>query len=89
MKPNEWVLTIVQLAAPIYCFAVGMVPQGIFLTVWLIIFGISEGIAKAKTGKTLSQHVWAKNRTERVILSLIMIAGMVALGVHFVFGGGN
>lgn len=89
MKPNEWVLTITQLAAPIYCFAVGMKPQGIFLTVWLVIFGAAEGIAKATTGKTLSQHVWTKNRAERITISIIMIAGMIALGFHFVFGGGN
>jgi len=89
MKPNEWVLTIVQIAAPVYCFAVGMIPQGIFLTAWLLIFGAAEGISKAITGKTLSQKVWEKNRTERIILSIIMIAGMIALGFHFVFGGGN
>ena len=88
MKPNEWVLTIVQLAAPIFCFAVGMVPQAIFLTIWLIVFGLAEWIAKAKTGKTLSQHVWTKPKWIRVVLSLIMIAGMAALGFHFVYGGG-
>ena len=86
MKPNEWVLTIVQLAAPIFCFAVGLIPQGIFLTVWLVIFGLAEWIAKAKTGKTLSQHVWTKPLWIRATLSAIMIAGMVALGYHFCFG---
>jgi hypothetical protein len=87
MKPNEWVLTIVQLAAPIFCFATGMIPQGIFLTVWLVIFGLAEWVAKAKTGKTLSQHVWSKPMWVRVVLSAIMIAGMVALGYHFIWGG--
>jgi hypothetical protein len=89
MKPNEWVLTIVQLAAPIFCFAVGMVPQGIFLTVWLVIFGLAEWIAKSTTGKTLSQHVWANPKWKRIVLSAIMVAGMVALGYHFIFGGGQ
>ena len=87
MKTNEWILTIVQLAAPIFCFAVGLIPQGIFLTVWLVVFGLAEWIAKAKTGKTLSQHVWSKPMWVRVVLSAIMIAGMVALGYHFVWGG--
>ena len=87
MKPNEWVLTIVQVAAPVFCFAVGLIPQGIFLTVWLVIFGLAEWIAKAKTGKTLSQHVWDRPMWIRVVLSLIMIAGMVALGYHFTIGG--
>lgn len=89
MKPNEWVLTIVQLAAPIFCFAVGMIPQGIFLTAWLVFFGISEGIAKWKTGKTLSQHVWTKPKWVRVVLSALMVAGMLALGFHFIWGGGS
>mgnify|MGYP001103360019 CR=1 FL=1 len=88
MKPNEWVLTIVQLAAPIYCFIVGMVPQGIFLSCWIVFFGIGELVWKKITGKTLSGKVWEKNKVERIILSLIMIAGMIALGYHFVFGGG-
>ena len=86
MKINEWVLTIVQLAAPIFCFATGMIPQGIFLTVWLVIFGLAEWLAKAKTGKTLSQHVWTQPTWKRVVLSIIMIAGMVALGYHFIWG---
>ena len=89
MKPNEWVLTIVQLAAPVFCFAVGLIPQGIFLTVWLVIFGLAEWIAKAKTGKTLSQHVWAKPLWVRIVLSVIMTGGMVALGWHFIWGGGG
>ena len=88
MKPNEWVLTIVQLAAPIFCFAVGMVPQGIFLTVWLVVFGLAEWIAKASTGKTLSQHVWTKPKWVRIVLSALMVAGMLALGFHFIWGGG-
>lgn len=88
MKPNEWVLTIVQLAAPIFCFTVGMVPQGIFLTVWLVIFGLAEWIAKATTGKTLSQHVWTKPMWVRHVLGAIMTGGMIALWVHFTVGGG-
>ena len=88
MKLNEWVLTMVQLAAPVFCFAVGLVPQGIFLTCWLVFFGIAELVAKATTGKTLSQHVWKKALWIRVALSAIMVAGMIALAVHFVIGGG-
>ena len=86
MKLNELVLTILQLAAPIFCFATGMVWQGIFLTVWLVLFGITEWRLKVKTGKTLSQHVWAKPMWVRIVLSVLMILGMVALGYHFVFG---
>ena len=86
MKPNEIVLTIVQLAAPIFCFATGMVPQGIFLTCWIIFFGLGELVCKAKTGKTLSQKVWEKPKWVRIVLSLIMIAGMIALGYHFIWG---
>ena len=85
MKPNEWVLTIVQVSAPVFCFAAGMIPQGIFLTVWLVIFGLAEWIAKAKTGKTLSQHVWAQPMWKRIVLSLLMIAVMMALGYHFIW----
>lgn len=87
MKPNEWVLTIVQLAAPIFCFIVGMTAQGIFLTCWLVFFGLSEWFTKSRTGKTLSQLVWEKPLTYRIILSIIMVLGMVALGVHFIIGG--
>ena len=89
MKPNEMVLTIVQLAAPIYCFMNGMIPQGIFLSIWIVIFGIAEFVSKATTGGTLSQNVWKQPKAKRIILSLIMIAGMVALGYHFIWGGGN
>ena len=88
MKINEYVLTIVQLAAPVFAFAIGIVPMGIFLTLWLIAFGIAEWVSKASTGKTLSQHVWAKPVWVRALLSAIMIGGMVALGWHFVWGGG-
>ena len=86
MKPNEFVLTIVQLAAPIFCFAVGMVPQGIFLSVWVVFFGIGELVSKAVTGKTLSGNVWKQPTWKRVVLSIIMILGMVALGYHFIWG---
>jgi UDP-N-acetyl-D-mannosaminuronic acid transferase (WecB/TagA/CpsF family) len=86
MKPNEWVLTIVQLAAPIFCFSLGMKAQGIFLSVWLVFFGISEAIAKGTTGKTLSQHVWTKPKWVRHTLGAIMTAGMIALWVHFAIG---
>ena len=89
MKPNEWVLTIVQLAAPIYCFWTGMIPQGIFLSIWIVVFGIAELIAKAVTGKTLSSNVWDQPKAKRVVISVIMIAGMIALGYHFIWGGGH
>jgi hypothetical protein len=71
MKPNEWVLTIVQIAAPVYAFNIGNKPMGIFLTLWLVAFGIAEGISKWKTGGTLSQNVWKQPKHRRIILSLI------------------
>lgn len=86
MKPNEWVLTIVQLAAPITAFAFGIIPMGIFLTLWLIAFGLAEWVCKSRTGKTLSQHVWAQPTWKRVVLSAIMVAGMCALAFHFIWG---
>jgi hypothetical protein len=88
MKPNEYVLTIVQLAAPIAAFAFGIVPMGIFLSIWIVVFGLAEWISKMKTNKTLSQHVWAQPLWKRIVLSAIMVAGMIALGYHFIFGGG-
>lgn len=87
MKPNEWVLTIVQLSVPIFCFSTGMIPQGIFTSVWVVFFGIGELVSKAKTGKTLSGNVWAQPTWKRVVLSILMIAGMIALGYHFIWGG--
>ena len=86
MKPNELVLTILQLAAPVFCFAVGMTYQGWFLVAWLVFFGITELVLKKTTGKTLSQWVWSKEKWKRVVLSVLMIAGMMALGYHFIWG---
>jgi hypothetical protein len=86
MKANEYILTIVQLAAPITAFAFGIKPMGIFLTIWLVAFGMAELISKSWTDKTLSQHVWKQPKWKRIVLSLIMIAGMLALGWHFVWG---
>lgn len=89
MKLNEWVLTVLQVAAPVYCFSVGMIPQGIFLTIWIVFFGVGELVSKKLTGSTLSQNVWKHPRIQRVIISALMVAGMVALAYHFIFGGGN
>ena len=86
MKANEWVLTILQVAAPVFCFAVGMTYQGWFLVAWLVFFGITELVLKKTTGKTLSQWVWSKEKWKRVVLSVLMIAGMMALGYHFIWG---
>ena len=86
MKPNELILTILQLAAPIFCFSVGMTYQGWFLVCWIVFFGITEFVIKATTGKTLSQHVWAKTMWKRVVLSILMILGMISLGWHFIWG---
>jgi len=86
MKPNEYVLTILQLAAPVFCFATGMIYQGWFLVAWLVLFGITELVLKASTGKTLSQWVWAQPKWKRIVLSILMIAGMMALGYHFIWG---
>jgi hypothetical protein len=86
MKPNEWVLTILQVAAPVFCFAAGMIPQGIFLTIWLVFFGLTEWFLKVKTGNTLSQHVWAQPKWKRIVLSVLMVGGMIALAFHFIWG---
>ncbi len=86
MKPNEWVLTILQVAAPVFCFSVGLIWQGVFLTIWLVFFGITELVLKKTTGKTLSQHVWAHSMWKRVVLSALMVGGMIALGWHFIWG---
>jgi hypothetical protein len=86
MKPNEIVLTILQIAAPVFCFAVGMTYQGWFLVCWIVFFGITELVLKAKTGKTLSQWVWTKEKWKRIVLAALMIAGMMALGYHFIWG---
>ena len=88
MKPNEYVLTILQLAAPIAAFCFGNIPMGIFLTIWMVIFGIAEFVSKKLTGGTLSQNVWKMPMKRRIILSLIMVAGMMALAYHFIWGGG-
>ena len=87
MKPNEWVLTIIQVAAPVYCFINGLIPQGIFLTIWIVVFGIAELVSKKITGSTLSGNVWKQPKGKRIIISIIMIAGMIALGYHFIWGG--
>lgn len=89
MKPNEMVLTILQIAAPIFCFAIGLPTQGWFLVAWIVFFGATELIIKATTGRTLSQWVWTKPKWQRIVLSALMVAGMVALAYHFIFGGGN
>jgi hypothetical protein len=86
MKTNELVLTILQVAAPIFCFTVGLVWQGLFLCLWIALFATVELTLKAKTGKTLSGWVWTKPMWVRVVLSVLMIAGMVALGYHFIWG---
>jgi len=86
MKPNEWVLTILQVTAPIVCFSFGIPAMGWFLVAWLVFFGGCEVYAKHKTGKTLSQHVWTLPMHQRVIISLVMVSGMGALGFHFIWG---
>jgi hypothetical protein len=88
MKPNEMVLTILQIAAPVYCFAIGLPTQGWFLVAWIVFFGITELVLKAKTGKTLSQWVWTKPKWQRVVLGGLMTAGMAVLAWHFIWGGG-
>lgn len=89
MKLNEMVLTILQIAAPVFCFAIGLPTQGWFLVAWIVFFGVTELVLKAATGKTLSQWVWTKPKWQRIVLSALMVAGMVSLAYHFIFGGGN
>lgn len=84
MKPNEYVLTLVQILAPIAAFCFHNIPMGIFLTIWLVVFGIAEFVSKNITGSTLSQNVWKMSKTKRIILSAIMVAGMIALAYHFI-----
>jgi len=86
MKPNEWVLTITMLSVSVFCFSTGLIWQGIFWTSFLVYFGAWEFLLKAKTGKTLSQHVWAKDKWIRVVLSLLTVLAFVALGYHFIWG---
>lgn len=86
MKINEIILTVLQIAAPVFCFAIGLPTQGWFLVAWICFFGATELILKQVTGKTLSQWVWTKPMWQRVVLSILMIAGMVALGWHFIWG---
>jgi hypothetical protein len=88
MKPNEWVLMITMLAVSIFCFAVGLVWQGIFWTTFLIYFGIWELVLKHRTDKTLSQHVWSKPLWVRIVLSVLMVAAFISLGYHFIAGAG-
>jgi hypothetical protein len=86
MKPNEIVLTVLQVAAPVYCFAIGLPTQGWFLVAWIVFFGITELVVKAKTGKTLSSWVWTKPKWQRAVLGALMVAGMIALAYHFIWG---
>lgn len=86
MKPNEWVLTITMLSVSIFCFATGMIWQGLFWTSFLVFFGIVEWQIKKRTGKTLSQWVWTKPVWVRVVLSILQILAFAALGYHFIWG---
>ena len=86
MKKNELTLTIIQIAAPVFCFAVGLPTQGWFLVAWIGFFGATELILKNSTGKTLSQWVWTKPMWVRHVLGALMTAGMLALWYHFAFG---
>ena len=89
MKKNEWALTVLQIAAPVFAFAVGLPTQGWFLVGWCCAFGITEVVLKATTGKTLSGWVWTKPRWVRHTIGALMTAGMLALWFHFAFGGGK
>jgi hypothetical protein len=86
MKPNEYVLTILQVAAPIVAFSFGIPWLGWFLVAWLCFFGVVEWQAKVRSGKTLSQWVWTLPKWQRVVISLVMVSGMGALAFHFIWG---
>ena len=88
MKINEWILTIFNVAVVVFCFSTGLIWQGWFMTWWLVSFGLIELLLKRTTGKTLSQHVWSHKKWKRVVLSVLMVGSMMALGWHFIWGGG-
>ena len=86
MKANEIVLTVTMLAVAVFSYATGLIWQGHFWMCFLVFFGIVEVLLSKFTGKTLSQHVWAKPMWVRVVLSVLMVLAFMALGFHFIFG---
>ena len=56
---------------------------GVF-SIFYVIFGVIEIIAKTTSGKTVSQHVWTLPMWKRLIIVGCMILGWGALIAHFV-----
>jgi len=71
------------LGMPIAAFILGQVWLGIVFVIFYAIFGVIEVLAKAKTGKTVSQHVWTLPLGKRIVLVSAMIIGWSALILHF------
>jgi hypothetical protein len=71
------------LGMPITAFILGQVWVGAVFTIFYIIFGVIEVVAKAKTGKTVSQWEWTLPMWKRWILAGSIICGWTALILHF------
>jgi hypothetical protein len=77
------VFIVALLLMPITAFVFGQVWLGITFCVFYVCFGIIEVVAKAKSGKTVSQHVWTLPMWKRLLVIASMIIGWGALILHF------
>ena len=74
---------IALLLMPITAFIFGQFWLGLTFSVFYVCFGAIEIIAKAKSGNTVSQHVWKLTMEKRLVVVAAMIAGWTALILHF------
>ncbi|MBU0959751.1 MAG: hypothetical protein KKB31_07430 [Nanoarchaeota archaeon] len=74
---------IALLLMPVTAFLFGQFWLGMTFSVFYVCFGIIEVVAKAKSGSTVSQHVWKLPMGKRWIVIAAMIAGWSALILHF------
>jgi hypothetical protein len=74
---------IALLLMPITAFVFGQPWLGATFVVFYICFGIIEVIAKAKSGKTVSGHVWELPMWKRLLVIASMIIGWSSLILHF------
>ena len=86
MKLFDWIFIISQFLPTVFCYAVGMIPQGIFLTVWLVFVGLGELVSIKVTKKSLSQNVQKHKMWKRIVLAILMTVAMAFLGLHFIWG---
>jgi len=77
------IFILALLGMPITAFALGQVWLGMVFVIFYVIFGVIEVTVKAKSGKTVSQHVWTLPLWKRFILASAMIIGWGALILHF------